>query len=82
MAFLGVYISFLGVYVSGSPYFGVPGPPRMSHAFGALLHDHSHDASFATDHKLARMLVVRDLIKVTYVRPFFLCSEKSRPCSF
>ena len=75
-------------FVSGSLCFwesifrGPRPPPRMSHAFGALLHDHSHDASFATDHKLARMLVVRDLIKVTYVRPFFLCSEKSRPCSF
>jgi hypothetical protein len=26
-----------------------PNPPRMSHAFGARLHDHSHDAGFATD---------------------------------
>ena len=24
-------------------------PPRMSHAFGARLHDHSHDAGFATE---------------------------------
>ena len=26
-------------------------PPRMSHAFGARLHDHSHDAGFATAYK-------------------------------
>jgi hypothetical protein len=25
-----------------------PDPPRMSHSFGARLHDHSHDAGFAT----------------------------------
>ena len=40
--------------VSGSIYFknfpeGMPpDPPSRSHAFGARLHDHSHDASFAT----------------------------------
>ena len=41
--------------VSGSIYFknfpgGMPpDPPSRSHAFGARLHDHSHDADFATD---------------------------------
>jgi hypothetical protein len=28
-----------------------PDPPRMSHAFGASLHDHSHDAGFATEQR-------------------------------
>jgi hypothetical protein len=26
----------------------LPDPPRMSHSFGARLHDYSHDAGFAT----------------------------------
>ena len=38
-----------GVYISKSFRGGMPpDPPRMSHAFGARLHDHSHDAGFAT----------------------------------
>ena len=42
MAFLGsIFQKFCG---GGMP----PDPPRMSHAFGARLHDHSHDAGFAT----------------------------------
>ena len=28
-----------------------PDPPKMSHAFGARLHDHSHSAGFATAYK-------------------------------
>ena len=37
----GVYISKL--FRGGMP----PDPPRMSHAFAARLHEHSHDAGFA-----------------------------------
>lgn len=33
-------------------------------------------------HKLAKMCVVKDLIKASYGRPFFVCSDKSKPCSF
>ena len=43
MAFLGVYIS--KIFRGGIP----PDPPRMSHALGIRLHDHSHDTGFATD---------------------------------
>jgi hypothetical protein len=43
MAFLGVYIS--KIFRGGMP----PDPPSRSQAFGARLHDHSHDAGFATD---------------------------------
>ena len=32
--------------------------------------------------KLAKMYVVKDLMKVNYGRPFFTCLEKSKPCSF
>jgi hypothetical protein len=42
-------ITFLGVYISKNFRRGIPpDPPRMSHAFGARLHDHSQDAGFAT----------------------------------
>jgi hypothetical protein len=30
----------------------------------------------------AKMRVVKDLIKLSYGRPFFVCSRKSEPCSF
>ena len=43
----GVYIS--KIFRGGMP----PDPPRMSHAFGASFHDHSHDAGFATEIILA-----------------------------
>ena len=33
-------------------------------------------------HKLAKMCVVKDLMKVNYGRPFFVCGEKAKPCSF
>ena len=32
--------------------------------------------------RLAKMRVVKDLMKASYGRPFFVCSEKSVPCSF
>ena len=32
--------------------------------------------------KLAKMRVVRDLMKASYGRPFFVCSDKLKPCSF
>ena len=32
--------------------------------------------------KLAKMCVVKDLMKANYGRPFFVCGEKSKPCSF
>jgi hypothetical protein len=32
--------------------------------------------------KLAKMCVVKDLMKVNYGRPFFVCGEKAKPCSF
>ena len=32
--------------------------------------------------KLAKMHVVKDLLKATYGRPFFVCSNQSKPCSF
>jgi hypothetical protein len=42
-------MTFLGVYISKIFRGGMPlDPPRMSPAFGARLHDHSHDAGFAT----------------------------------
>ena len=31
--------------------------------------------------KLTKMCVVKDLIKANYGRPFFVCSNKSKPCS-
>ena len=35
------------------------------------------------DHdRLARMCVVKDLMKENYGRPFFVCSERGRQCSF
>jgi hypothetical protein len=42
-----------------------PDPPRMSHAFGARLHDHSHDAGFDTDciELFIHMLIEHILIK-------------------
>ena len=33
-------------------------------------------------HKLARMRIVKDLMKASYGRPYFVCAEKSNPCSF
>jgi hypothetical protein len=32
--------------------------------------------------KLARMCVVKDLMKGSYGRPFFVCGEKTKPCPF
>ena len=32
--------------------------------------------------RLTKMRVVKDLMKANYGRPFFVCSEKSTPCSF
>jgi hypothetical protein len=32
--------------------------------------------------KLAKMRVVKDLMKPNYGRPFFVCSDKAKPCSF
>ena len=32
--------------------------------------------------KLARMRVVKNLLKPTYGRPFFVCSDKMNPCSY
>lgn len=33
-------------------------------------------------HKLAKMCVVKNLMNVNYGRPFFVCGEKAKPCSF
>ena len=33
-------------------------------------------------HKLAKMCVVKDEMKASYGRPFFVCSERSNPCKF
>jgi hypothetical protein len=33
-------------------------------------------------HNLAKMCVVKDLMKVNYGRPFFVCGEKAKPCYF
>jgi hypothetical protein len=42
-----------GVYISKHFRGGLPpDPPRMSHAFGARLHDHSHDAQIYSPHYL------------------------------
>ena len=32
--------------------------------------------------KLVRMRVVKNLLKPTYGRPFFVCSDKTNPCSY
>mgnify|MGYP002804323653 CR=1 FL=1 len=32
--------------------------------------------------KWAKMRIVKDLMKANYGRPFFVCSDKSKPCSF
>ena len=32
--------------------------------------------------KLTKMRIVKDLMKANYGRPFFVCTDKSRPCSF
>ena len=32
--------------------------------------------------KLAKMRIVKDLMKPNYGRPFFVCSDKAKPCSF
>ena len=32
--------------------------------------------------KLAKMRVVKDLLKTNYSRPFFVCCDQSNPCSF
>ena len=32
--------------------------------------------------KLAKMRVVKNLLKSNYGRPFFVCSDQSNPCSF
>jgi hypothetical protein len=42
MAFLGSILQKISGGHAPEP------PPRMSHAFGARSHDHSHDAGFAT----------------------------------
>ena len=34
------------------------------------------------DDKLAKMHVVKDLLKANYSRPFFVCSDQSNTCSF
>ena len=33
-------------------------------------------------HKLAKMRVVKDVMKASYGRSFFVCSERSNPCKF
>jgi hypothetical protein len=33
-------------------------------------------------HKLAKMCVVKNLMNVNYGRPFFVCGQKAKPCSF
>ena len=33
-------------------------------------------------HKLAKMCVVKDMMKESYARPFFVCSHRQSPCSF
>lgn len=33
-------------------------------------------------HKLAKMRVVKDVMKASYGRPFFVCSERINPCKF
>ena len=32
--------------------------------------------------KLTKMLVVKDIFKPSFGRPFFVCSDKEKPCSF
>ena len=32
--------------------------------------------------KLAKLRVVKNLLKANYARPFFVCSQKTNPCSF
>ena len=32
--------------------------------------------------KLAKMRIVKDLMKANYGRPFFVCADKSKPCSY
>ena len=32
--------------------------------------------------KLAKMRVVKDLMKASYGRPFFVCADKAKPCSY
>ncbi len=32
--------------------------------------------------KLAKMRVVKDIFKLSFGRPFFVCSDKEKPCSF
>ena len=32
--------------------------------------------------KLAKMRVVKNLLRANYGRPFFVCSEQTNPCSF
>ena len=32
--------------------------------------------------KLTKMRVVKDLMKASYGRPFFVCADKSKPCSY
>jgi hypothetical protein len=36
----------------------------------------------AEHNRLAGMHVVKDLMKANYGRPFFMCSDKKKPCSF
>ena len=38
---------------------------------------YSHD-----DQKLAKMQVMKDISKPSFGRPFFVCSDKEKPCSF
>ena len=66
MAFLGVYISknFRG----GMP----PDPPSRSNAFGARLHDHSHDAGFATEWNLKLMQLCALYHKTTSLSMYYV----------
>ena len=32
--------------------------------------------------KLAKLRVVKDILKSSFGRPFFVCSDKEKPCSF
>ena len=61
MAFLAVYIS--KIFRGGMP----PDHPSRSHAFGARLHDHSHDAGFAT-------------VQNTVCTPLYIVPEQCSKC--
>ena len=46
---------------------------RNSNSLQPRCHDHK---------KLAKMRVVKDISKPSFGRPFFVCSDKEKPCSF